>query len=132
MTQTDSYAEKKATTIYAVVMDGKLEKTEAISALAAAAKAATEALPDALRVCTTREEMQKVIADRDICQLAYTNCLVRSLTHTGPFFEQTAKDLEKAANEVTKNTQNLKDAVGAIGLLSDVVRLATSLTLAFA
>lgn len=132
MTQTNSNSENNATTIDTLVMDGKLERAEAILALAAAARAATEALPDALRVCKTREEMQKVIAGRDICQLAYTNCLVRSLTHTGPLFEQAANDLEKAASEVAKKTKNLKDGAEAISLLNDVVRLATSLTLAFA
>jgi hypothetical protein len=115
-----------------IVMDGNLERAEALSALNAASLSATAALPHALIKCETQAQMQKVIADRDICQLAYTNCLARSLKHTGPLFEQMAKDLENAAGEITRKSKSLQDAIEAINLLSDAVRLAGSLSLAFA
>lgn len=123
---------KKDTTIQTVVMDGNLERAEALSALSAASVAATAALPDALIKCKTQTQMQKVIADRDTCMLAYTNCMARSLKYTGPLFEVVARDLEKAAGEITRKAKNLKDAIEAINLLSDAVRLASSLALAFA
>ncbi len=75
--------------------------------------------------------MQRVIADRDTCQLAYTNALALSLKHSGPLFEQMAKDLEKAAKEITKKSKNLKNATEAINLFADAVSLAASLALAF-
>ena len=115
-----------------IVMDGNLERAEALEALSAASLAASEALPDALIKCDTREQMQKVISDRDTCQLAYTNCLAQSLKRTGPLFEQMAKDLEKAAQEITRKSKNLENATEAINLLADAVSLAASLALAFA
>jgi hypothetical protein len=115
-----------------ITMNGQLEKAEALAALSAAARAATAALPAALIKCETQEQMQKVIADRDTCVLAFTNCLERSLKHTGPLFEQMAKDLEKAAEEITRKSKSLQDAIQAINLLADAVRLATTLALAFA
>mgnify|MGYP000877987536 CR=1 FL=1 len=115
-----------------LLMDGKLERAEALAALNAAALAATAALPDALIKCETQKQMQKVIADRDICQLAYTNCMDKSLKRTGPLFEQVAKDLEKAAEEITQRSKSLQDAIEATKLLVDAVRLAGSLALAFA
>jgi len=124
--------QRKATTMQTIVMDGNLERAEALAALSAAALAATAALPDALIKCETQAQMQKVIADRDTCQLAYTNCLAKSLKHTGPLFEQMAKDLEKAAEEITQKSKSLQNAIEAINLLSDAVRLASSLALAFA
>ncbi len=124
--------QQQNTTIQAITMDGELKKVEALAALSAASLAATAALPDALTKCETQAQMQKVMADRDICLLAYTNCLVHSLKHTGPLFEQMAKDLEKAANEITQKSKSLQNAIEAINLLSDAVRLASSLALAFA
>jgi predicted transglutaminase-like cysteine proteinase len=125
-------AQRKATTMQTIVMDGNLEKAEALAALSAASRAATAALPDALIKCKTQAQMQKVIADRDTCQLAFTNCQERSLRHTGPLFEQMAKELENAAKDITRKSKHLQDATEAINLLSDAVRLATSLALAFA
>ncbi len=123
---------KQKTTIQAITMDGKLKKAEALAALSAASQAATAALPEAFTKCESQAQMQKVMADRDICLLAYTNCLVQSLKHTGPLFEQMAKDLEKAAKEITRKSKSLQNDIEAINLLSDAVRLASSLALAFA
>jgi len=123
---------KKNLTMKTIVMDGSLDRAEALAALSAASLATTEALPDALLKCDTRMQMQKVIADRDTCQLAYTNALAQSLKHSGPLFEQIAKDLEKAAKEITKKSKNLENATEAINLFADAVRLAASLALAFA
>jgi hypothetical protein len=120
------------TTMQTIMMDGNLERAEALAALSAASRAATAALPAALIKCETQAQMQKVIADRDTCLLAYTNCLARSLKHTGPLFEQMAKDLEKAAEEISRKSECLQNANEAINLLSDAVRLASSLALAFA
>ena len=115
-----------------IVMDGELTKSEALKALSDAALAATGALPHALLKCKTREEMQKVMADRDTIMLAYTGAMVRSLMHTGPMFEQVAKNLVDAAKDVANNSQSLKDAIDAINLMSEAVRLSCTLALAFA
>jgi hypothetical protein len=124
--------QQEDTTIQTIVMDGNLQRAEALAALSAASLAATAALPDALFKCKTKAQMQKVIAHRDTCQLAYTNCLARSLKHTGPLFEQIAQDLEKAAGEIAQKSKSLQNAIEATNLLSDAVRLASSLALAFA
>jgi len=118
--------------IQTVFMDGSLTQAEALAALSAAAQSATEALPYALLKCAKREEMQQVIAARDTCQLAFTNALARSLQHTGPLFEQTAAELTTAAQRVSRNLRTLKDAAEAVELLSECVRLAARLALAFA
>lgn len=123
--------EQTTESMQSIVMDGNLERAEALGALSAAALAATAALPDALIKCETQAQMQKVIADRDTCQLAYTNSLVKSLTHTGPMFEKVAKDLEDEAKNIKRQSQSLKDAIEAINLMSEAVRLASSLALAF-
>lgn len=123
---------EKEKTIQSIVMDGQLEKAEALAALSAASVAATTALPDLLIKCETQEQMQKVIADRDTCLLAYSNCFVRTLQHNGPLFEQIAKDLDKSAAQIHKKSKELKDAAEAVNLLSEAVRLATTLALAFA
>ena len=119
------------TTMQAVVMDGNLKKAEALAAFSAASLAATAALPDALFKCETEAQRQKVMADRDVLQLAYTNCLVRSLIHTGPLFDQMAKDLDEAAKKIASKSKELQNADEAINVLSDVARLASSLALAF-
>ena len=119
------------TAMQTIVMDGNLEKAEALAALSAASLAATAALPNALIKCETQKQMQKVITDRDTCQLAYTNCLERSLKYTGPLFEQMAKDLADAAGEITRKSKKLQNAIEAVNLLSDAVRLASTLALAF-
>lgn len=113
-------------------MDGELEGAEALAALSAAAIATTAALPGALTKCTTAAEMQKVIADRDTCQLAYTNSLVKSLRHTGPMFEKMAQDLTAEATRIKQHSRSLKDASEALKLFAEAVRLASSLALAFA
>src|SRR5688500_8111222 len=127
MRQRREIRQRQDTTMQTITMSGPLEKAEALVALSAASLAATAALPDALIKCETQARMQKVIADRDTCVLAYTNCLDRSLKHTGPLFEQMAKELGKAAEEITRKSKSLQDAIEAINLLSDAVRLATSL-----
>ena len=78
---------QKKATMQTIVMDGKLLSVEALAALSAVSVAATVALPDLLIKCNTMEQMQKVIADRDTCMLAYSQCLVRTLKHNGPLFE---------------------------------------------
>jgi hypothetical protein len=115
-----------------VVHDGELTEAEALAALAAAARAATEALPDALAACETGPQRHKVQGDRDTIVLAYLNSLRRSLVNTSTLFEATAVDLEKAAAAVAQDARKLKDATQAINLLTDLVRLAASLSLAFA
>lgn len=85
-----------------IVMDGNLQMAEALAAFNASTLAATAALPKALDKCETEQQMQKIIADRDIVQLAYINALHKSLKHTGPLFEQIAKDLACAAKEIEK------------------------------
>lgn len=119
-------------TIQSIVMDGNLQRAEALGALSAAAVAATMALPDILTACKTQDEMQKVIADRDTCQLAYINSLAKSLLHTGPMFEQMAKDLESEAKKIKAQSANLRNSIEAVNLLANAVKLATSLALAFA
>jgi hypothetical protein len=123
---------KGVDSIHPVVMDGNLEKAEALSALSKASCAATAALPEALARCKTPAQKQKVMADRDICQLAYLNSLAKSLVQTGPLFEQMADDLGKAAIDVQARLKELKDPVAVSNLLVDVARLASSLALAFA
>lgn len=118
--------------IHPLAMDGKLSQAEALAALSAAALAATNALPAALAQCQTAEQMQQVIADRDACQLAYTNVLERSLRHTGPLFEQVAAELHAASGAVNREARQLTSAAEAAGLLSELVRLAAKLALAFA
>jgi hypothetical protein len=115
-----------------VVHDGELTQAEALGALGAAAQAATEALPDALAACKTAAERQKVQADRDTVVLAFLNSLKKSLANTSTLFETTASDLEEAAAKVTKQATTLRNATEAINLLTDLVRLAGSLALAFA
>lgn len=114
------------------LIDGQLTREEALAALSASALASTNALPDALLACQRPEEKQRIIADRDTCQLAYTNALVRSLRHNGPLFEQTAADLEAAARKVSRAARKIETAAEAIGLFADLVRLSSKLALAFA
>jgi len=125
-------AKRKNALMQTLAMDGRLEEAEALKVLSEAARAATHTLPAALAKCTTQEQMQKVIADRDAVMLAYTNSLVRSLRNTGPLFEQTAQDLDGATATVLAEAKNLKTDIQAIGLLADLVRLASALALAFA
>jgi hypothetical protein len=125
-------AKNKAKTMKIIVMDGNLTEAEALRALSLAAQTATAALPKALAKCKTSAQEQQVMADRDTCMLAYLTCLEKSLTRTGPLFEAVAADLEKTAVEVTRKADSLKNAIEAINLFSDLVKLAGSLALAFA
>jgi len=115
-----------------LVMDGRLDEAEALAVLSNAARAATHAMPRALLLCTTQEQMQKVISDRDTAVLAYTNSLAKSLLHTGPLFEQTAKQLADATASVLKEADKLKSDIEAIRLFAELARLASKLALAFA
>lgn len=119
-------------TMTTIVLDGRLEKAEALRALRVAAQQATDALPKALKKCKNNQQMQKIIGDRDTIVLAYLTCLRQSLLHTGPHFENLASDLEQAAKDVKQKAKSLKDATEAINLLAGVVGLAASLALAFA
>jgi len=114
-----------------IVMDGNLQMAEALAAFNASTLAATAALPKALDKCETEQQMQKIIADRDIVQLAYINALHKSLKHIGPLFEQIAKDLACAAKEIEKKSKKLTSAADALSLLADAARLASALALAF-
>lgn len=118
--------------IQTMVMVGTLTQVEALKALSMAAQSATDTMPYALLKCKDQGEMQKVIADRDTCLLAYTNAMARSLQHTGPLFEKVTQELIKEAKAVNQRVKNLKDAAEAVELLADLVRLAAKLALAFA
>ncbi|ACF47290.1 MAG: hypothetical protein OQK66_01190 [Prosthecochloris sp.] len=124
-------AKKTSNTMQTIVMDGNLQMAEALAAFNASTLAATAALPKALDKCETEQQMQKIIADRDIVQLAYINALHKSLKHTGPLFEQIAKDLACAAKEIEKKSKKLTSAADALSLLADAARLASALALAF-
>ncbi|NEX14602.1 MAG: hypothetical protein C1941_07925 [Prosthecochloris sp.] len=125
-------AQKIMNTMQTIVMDGNLQMAEALASFNAAALAATAALPAALAKCKTKSQMQKIIADRDICQLAYINSLNKSLIQTGPLFEQIANDLQCAAKEIAKKSKKLTSAADAVSLLSEAAKLSSSLALAFA
>jgi len=118
-------------TMQTILMDGNLQMAEALAAFNASALAATAALPSALSKCETQKQMEKIIADRDILQLAYINALHKTLKHTGPLFEQIASDLQCAAKEIEKKSKNLTSAADAASLLAEAARLASSLALAF-
>ncbi|MFA7172694.1 MAG: hypothetical protein WC340_04660 [Kiritimatiellia bacterium] len=117
--------------IQTMVMEGTLTQAEALKALSMAAQSATDAMPYALLKCQEHADMQKIIADRDTCLLAYTNAMTRTLQHTGPLFEKIAKELITAAKTVNRKTQSLKDATEAVELLANLVRVAAKLALAF-
>lgn len=112
--------------------DGSLKPEEALAALGAAARAATSALPAALLRCETRSQRRQVTEDRDLCQLAYTDALTRSLKRTGPLFEEAAQALERTAGEVEQRATAVKAAAEAASLLADLARLSCKLALAFA
>ena len=113
-------------------LDGKLTQAEALAALRAADETARAAKRDALRRCQTQEQISKVLSDCIECSLAYTAALRKSLKQTGPQFEENARQLRAAAQEVADKSKQLKTATEAVELLTDAVRLARSLTLAFA
>ncbi len=112
--------------------DGRLTQAEALAALRAADEAARAAKRDALRRCQNQEQVCKVLSDCIACSLAYTGALRKSLQQTGPQFEEQAQQLRAAAQEVTGKSKQLRTAAEAVELLADTVRLARSLTLAFA
>jgi hypothetical protein len=112
--------------------NGALTLAEALAALRAADEAARAVRRDALKVCLTNAERCKVLSDCIDCSLAYTSALRKSLKQTGPLFEQLAKDLKAAAVEVMKKSKHLERAADAVKLLADTVRLAKSLSTAFA
>ena len=112
--------------------DGTLTKDEALKALRIALEAATDALPEMLKKCTTDDQRKQCMGDRDKILLAYLSALDESLVHTGAMFEKVANDLEDEAATVQKKRATLKNAADAIGLLADLVGLAASLALAFA
>ncbi len=112
--------------------DGRLTQAEALAALRVADEAARAAKRDALRRCQNQEQVCKVLADCIECSLAYTAALRKSLKQTGPQFEENARQLRAAAQEVAGKSKRLKTAAEAVNLLADSVRLARSLTLAFA
>jgi hypothetical protein len=114
-----------------IVHDGKLTQEEALKALRVASQSATEALPAALGKCTTDEERQKVMTDRDLVVLAYLNSLQKTLVQTGALFETTAINLETEAENVRRKAGALTDVTDAINLLTELIRLAASLALAF-
>jgi len=110
----------------------KLALAEALAALRAADEAARTAKRDALKLCHTKEERSKVLSDCIECSLAYTSALQKSLKQTDPLFMQTAKELRAAADEVAKKSKQLQRTADAIELLSKAVKLAKTLTSAFA
>lgn len=112
---------------------GSLTQAAALSALSAAARAATDALPAALLKCgEDRTVMRRLVEDRDVCQLAYANALARSLKHTGQLFEQAASELEETTERIAQDVKKIETAAEAIGLFADLVRLSSKLALAFA
>ncbi|MGR0481707.1 MAG: hypothetical protein ACTFAL_09970 [Candidatus Electronema sp. V4] len=112
--------------------DGRLTQAEALAVLRVADEAARAAKRDALRRCQNQEQVCKVLSDCIACSLAYTGALRKSLKQTGPQFEENARQLRAAAQEVAGKSKQLKTAAEAVNLLADAVRLARSLTLAFA
>jgi len=112
--------------------DGRLTQAEALAALRAADEAARAAKRDALRRCQNQEQVCKVLAGCIDCSLAYTGALRKTLQQTGPQFEENARQLRAAAQDVAAKSKRLKTAAEAVDLLADAVRLARSLTLAFA
>ncbi|WP_417913403.1 hypothetical protein [Candidatus Electronema sp. TJ] len=112
--------------------NGTLTLAEALAALRAADEAARAARRDALKLCQTNEERCKVLAQCIDCSLAYTNALRKSLKSTGPLFERQAKELKAAAGEVVRKSKQLEQTADAVKLLADTVRLASSLSKAFA
>jgi hypothetical protein len=115
-----------------VVHDGTLTEAEALEALSAAAQAATEALPNALEKCETPAQLEKVQNDRDTVLLAYLNSLNRSLKNTSSQFEALANELSAEAAAVKARAGTVKNTAEAVNLMTDLVRLAASLALAFA
>jgi hypothetical protein len=112
--------------------NGILTAAEALAALRLADEAARAAKRDALRLCETTEDRCNVLSACIDCSLAYTSALQKSLKLTSPLFEQTAKELRDAANEVTKKSKQLTRAADAVKLLTNAVKLAKTLTGAFA
>lgn len=117
---------------FTIVHDGQLQKAEALTALRAAAQAATAALSADGMASLPKSTRQKIQADRDLVVLAFLTCLNKSLVNSSSLFERTADDLIAAADQVTASVDEFENAAEAINLLGDIVRLASSLALAFA
>lgn len=115
-----------------IAHDGTLLQEEALGALQQAAQAATEALPFALARCESEDESFKVMNDRDTVLLAYLEALRKSLVNNGAMFENIAIGLRAEADAVRERKEHLANAAQAIALMGDLVKLATSLALAFA
>lgn len=116
-----------------IVHDGKLTQEEALEALRTAAQSATEALPAALAKCAGDGDASiKVMTDRDTVVLAYQNSLQKTLVQTGALFEKTAENLERESENVRQKAATLSGVSDAINLFTELIRLATSLALAFA
>lgn len=107
--------------------DGKLTPAKALEVLQNAYTTANEALPKALRLCQKDEERFKVQDDCNTVKRAY----IESLEKTIVDFKKVADDLEKEAGNVRQKATELKNVQEAIGLFTDLVRLATALALAF-
>jgi hypothetical protein len=117
--------------VFSLFTSGDLDQAKALNSLSEAFNAATNALPDALIACKTREERQQVMAHREICQLAYLNSQERSLKQTSALFKKLADDLDTATAEVNRKATQLKNSIEAVKLLVDIARLASALALAF-
>ena len=115
-----------------IAHDGTLTQAEALEALKNAARAATEALPNALAKCETDAQRARIMNDRDKVLVAFLDALDKSLTNTSAMFEEIAHDLNAEAEAVRAKKSEIKNAAQAIGLLGDLVSLAASLALAFA
>jgi hypothetical protein len=118
--------------MFSIVHDGQLTQAEALQALRKAAESATEALPSALAQCKTIDDRAKVMTDRDTVVFAYLDSLKKTLIHTAASFERMAADLEREAENVRSKSATLINVSEAINLFADLVRLASSLALAFA
>jgi len=115
-----------------IVHAGELTQEKALEALRTAAQSATEALPAALAKCAgDQDACTKVMTDRDTVVLAYQNSLQKTLVQTGALFERTAENLETEADNVKKKSATLSGVSDAINLFTELIRLATSLALAF-
>ncbi len=118
-------------TISGIVHDGKLAQAEALEALKNAYISANESLPKAIAQCQTDDDKAKVQDDCDTVKIAYLSSLKKTLLYTGPLFEKVAGNLATEAGAVRQKAVALKNAIEAIGLFTDLVRLAASLALAF-
>lgn len=111
---------------------GNITRDEALDSLNRAAISAAASLPDAFDKCSTLKEKQKILADRDLIQLAYNKCLLQSLVKSGPVFKEISDELKAEADKIDVDSKNLTNAMAAVNLLAEAVKLAAALSLAFA